>query len=54
MKTLVFDTNNSNKLSEVQELLKGKFEIKGLLDIGCEVDIPETSDTLEAKMLTEC
>jgi len=47
MKTLVFATNNSHKLAEVQELLKDKYLIKGLADIGCIEDIPETADTLE-------
>ncbi len=51
MKTLVFATNNKNKLSEVQELLKEKFLIKSLEDIGCLDDIPETSDTLEGNAL---
>ncbi len=47
MKTLVFATNNPNKLEEVQTLLKNKFVIKGLKDIECHEDIPETADTLE-------
>lgn len=47
MKTLVFATNNPNKLEEVQTLLKDKFVIKGLKDIECHEDIPETADTLE-------
>lgn len=51
MKTLVFATNNSHKLTEVQSLLDGKFEVKGLKDIGCNEDIPETADTLEGNAL---
>lgn len=47
MKTLVFATNNEHKLSEVKNLLKDKFLVKGLKEIGCTEDIPETSDTLE-------
>ena len=47
METLVFATNNEHKLDEVRSLLKDKYLIKGLSEIGCKVDIPETSDTLE-------
>ena len=47
METLVFATNNEHKLEEVRTLLKDKYIIKGLADIGCLDDIPETSDTLE-------
>jgi XTP/dITP diphosphohydrolase len=47
METLVFATNNEHKLTEVRSLLKDKYIIKGLSDIGCEENIPETSDTLE-------
>lgn len=51
MKTIVFATNNRHKLEEVQQMLGGEFEIKTLADIGCDVDIPETSDTLEGNAL---
>ncbi|MBR3454134.1 MAG: non-canonical purine NTP diphosphatase [Bacteroidaceae bacterium] len=51
MKTLVFATNNKNKLQEVRQILGDRFEIKGLSDIGCDVDIPETSDTLEGNAM---
>jgi len=47
MKTLVFATNNPNKVKEVGRLLGSAFEVKSLADIGCHEDIPETSDTLE-------
>lgn len=46
MKQLVFATNNSHKVDEVKNKLGGLFEIKTLSEIGCEEDIPETSDTL--------
>lgn len=45
---LVFATNNQNKLKEIREILGSEFEIVGLKDIGCNVDIPETGSTLEA------
>ena len=45
--TLVFATNNENKLSEVRAMLGRKYEIRSLKDIGCDVEIPETSDTFE-------
>ena len=51
MKTLVFATNNKNKLQEVRQILGDRFEIKGLSDIGCDVDIPETSATLEGNAM---
>ena len=46
MKQLVFAINNSHKVDEVKNKLGGLFEIKTLSEIGCEEDIPETSDTL--------
>ena len=42
---ICFATHNSNKLKEVQEILK-QFEIFGLDDIGCKEEIPETGSTL--------
>ena len=46
MKTLVFASNNAKKIKEVQELLP-QYNIKGLTDIGCLEDIPETAETFE-------
>lgn len=51
MKKLVFATNNKHKLEEVRAVLKGKFEILGLNEIGCYEDIPETALTLEGNAL---
>ncbi len=45
MKTLVFASNNAHKLDEIRAILDGAYEIKGLKDIGCEADIPETGST---------
>ena len=44
-------TNNEHKLREVRQILGGRYLIKGLSDIGCEEDIPETSDTFEGNAL---
>ncbi len=46
-KTIVFATNNKNKLVEVRSMLHNEFEVIGLNDIGCHDDIPETADTIE-------
>jgi len=51
MTTLVFATGNSNKVREVNEMLGDQYFIKSLKDIGCDVDIPETSPTLEGNAL---
>lgn len=48
---IVFATNNLHKLSEIKEILKERFEVLSLEDIGCNVDIPETSDTIEGNAL---
>ena len=45
---IVFATNNPNKLKEIQSLLPKEIEIISLNEIGCNEDIPETGDTLEA------
>lgn len=44
---IVFATNNSHKLEEISQLLKGRHEIVSLREIGCHDDIPEDHDTLE-------
>lgn len=47
MKTLVFATNNVNKIKEMNHLLENKFHIKNLIDIGCNAELPETHLTIE-------
>jgi len=47
MLELVFATNNTHKLEEVQSIVDGKFVIKSLADIDCHDDIPETGVTFE-------
>lgn len=48
---LVFATNNQHKLEEVSQILGDKIELLSLKDIHCDVDIPETADTLEGNAL---
>jgi XTP/dITP diphosphohydrolase len=43
--TLVFATHNLHKLEEVRSLAGNSFELKGLADIACFEDIPETGST---------
>jgi XTP/dITP diphosphohydrolase len=50
-KKLIFATNNSHKLEEVSQILGDKIEVLSLKDIHCDVDIPETADTLEGNAL---
>ena len=45
--TLVFATNNPNKLAEIRQLVPSNIEILSLKDINCYEELPETSDTLE-------
>lgn len=47
MKQLIMATNNAHKLREIRQILAGRYEVKGLCDIGCHEEIPETADTLE-------
>ena len=51
MKKIVFATNNKHKLEEIREILGENFEIVSLKDIGCDLDIPETGNTLEDNAL---
>ncbi|MGH2565535.1 MAG: non-canonical purine NTP pyrophosphatase, partial [Ginsengibacter sp.] len=47
MNTLIFATNNINKVVELRSVLNGMFEILSLSEAGIDVDIPEPFDTLE-------
>lgn len=44
-------TNNAHKLEEIRQILGDDFSVKGLNDIGCTEDIPETAETLEGNAL---
>lgn len=48
---LVFATNNSNKINEVQRLLHGRCTLVRPADLGCTDDIPENEPTLEGNAL---
>ncbi len=57
-KRIVFVTNNAHKIKEVTALLEAygaevaeRYEILSLADIGCNVDIPETSQTFAGNAL---
>ncbi len=48
MRTLIFATNNQNKVNEIRKVTEGKFNIITLKEAGIDIDIPEPHDTLEA------
>jgi XTP/dITP diphosphohydrolase len=45
--TLVFATANQNKVKEIQALIPASVQLRGLPDINCTEDIPETQATIE-------
>lgn len=57
MKTLVFVTQNKHKVEEIRHLLTKTLDhddllrVTGLEEIGCNEEIPETSETLEGNAL---
>jgi XTP/dITP diphosphohydrolase len=48
METLLFATNNQNKVNEIRLVLGSSFTILPLKEAGIDIDIPEPHDTLEA------
>ena len=48
MYTLIFATNNRNKVAEIQSLVGANFTIIPLKEAGIDIDIPEPHDQLEA------
>lgn len=50
-RTIVFATNNPHKLQELRAILGPGFDVRGLRDIGCHDDIPETGETLRDNAL---
>jgi XTP/dITP diphosphohydrolase len=48
MRTLIFATNNQNKVNEIRKVTNGLFNIITLKEAGIDIDIPEPHDTLEA------
>jgi XTP/dITP diphosphohydrolase len=51
MKKLVMATANPNKIKEIQKKIGNLYQFLSLKEIGCEEDIPETSDTIEGNAL---
>lgn len=51
MHTLIFATNNRNKVAEIQSLVGPDFDIIPLKEAGIEIEIPEPHDQLEANAL---
>ena len=51
MRQVIMATNNAHKLREIRQILGDEFTVKSLADIGCNEDIPETSDTIEGNAL---
>ncbi|MCD6661066.1 MAG: non-canonical purine NTP diphosphatase [Lentimicrobium sp.] len=51
LQSIVFASNNKHKLEEVTDILKSRYKVVSLAEIGCFDDIPETSDTLEGNAL---
>jgi XTP/dITP diphosphohydrolase len=44
---LCFATNNTHKLEEIRAILGENFVLKTLQEIGCNEELPETTDTIE-------
>lgn len=51
MTSLIFATNNINKVVEVRSILQDQFTIRSLAEAGIDIDIPEPFDTLEENAL---
>ncbi len=51
METLVFATNNSNKVNEIRKFLGNRFKILTLKESGISIEIPEPHDNLQANAL---
>lgn len=46
MHPIVIATNNAHKIKEIHEILAGSFAVKGLKEIGCTEELPETTGTI--------
>lgn len=51
MKEIVFATNNKHKLSEIRDIMDGRFKILSLADVGFQGDIVEDADTIKGNAL---
>lgn len=47
MKSIIFATNNKNKVDEIRSVLKNSFQINSLSEAGININIPEPFETLE-------
>lgn len=47
MQSIIFATNNKNKVNEIRAVLKDTFEIISLKEAGIDIEIPEPYETLE-------
>ncbi len=48
MNQLIFATNNSHKVKEIQSAIGGQLDVISLIQAGINIEIPEPHDTLEA------
>ena len=51
MTELLFATNNQHKLREIQEILGNEFRILSLRDVGLDIEIPETQESIEGNAI---
>jgi XTP/dITP diphosphohydrolase len=51
MNSLIFATNNQNKVDEINQVLDNLFKVTSLKHAGIDIDIPEPHNTLEANAL---
>ena len=51
--TIIFATNNQNKVAEIRKVLQGLFEVISLKEGGIDIDITEPYDTLEENAATK-
>jgi XTP/dITP diphosphohydrolase len=49
--SLIFASANAHKIQEISRLLPSSIPIRGLAEIGCVEEIPETQDTVEGNAL---
>ncbi len=47
MQSIIFATNNKNKVDEIRSVLKNSFQIISLCEAGINIEIPEPFETLE-------
>lgn len=48
---IIFATGNPNKIEEVTQILPPGLNVRGLQDINCPADLPETQDTLQGNAM---